>query len=113
MTTSRPLSGVPLDRPLSVADVARALGMRTPRARRFLLALEEAHPGLLLRRPGERTRYRVTLRKLRAVMPRIGLEGDGDALVNLEERVRALETRVKRLQSAPPTRALRRPPEGR
>lgn len=96
---TRPLSGIPLDRPLHVADIARALGMSAQKARRFLLALDEAHPGLLLRRPGPRTHYMVTLRALRQVMPRIGLEGDGDALVNLDERVRTLESRLKRLQS--------------
>lgn len=100
MSAARPLSGIPLDRPLHVADIARALGMSAQRARRFLLGLEAQHPGLLLRNPGARTHYMVTLRALRQVLPRIGLEGDGDTLTNLDERIRSLETRMKKLGPA-------------
>lgn len=98
--TSRPLSGIPLDRPLSVGDVGAILGVSRQRARRMLLRLERKHPGLVERNGGARSHYRVTLRALRRVLPRVGLEAEGDALANLKERVQSLETSLRRLSAA-------------
>ncbi len=95
--TARPFAGMSLDRPLSVADIARALDISPQRARRFLLGLEARHPGTLMRNPGVRTHYTITLRALRRVMPRVGLEPDGETLTNLQERVQSLENKLKRL----------------
>jgi len=98
--TARPFSGMALDRPLTVGDVSRALDISPQRARRFLLGLEARYPGTLMRNPGSRTHYTITLRALRRVMPRVGLEPDGDTLTNLQERVQSLENRLKRLAAA-------------